>query len=80
MKLTFCFDNEDSVLLQTKEKAAKFTRVCSFMNYQKFGDKTYPHDIRCISNGSPFFEATITKLQSDNTPIDSQLFLPPSRE
>jgi TonB family protein len=48
------------------------------MNYQKFGDKMYPHDIRCASNGNPSFEATITKLQEDATPVDSQLFLPPA--
>lgn len=77
-ELMFCFDDQDHVLLQTKEKSFYYELVCSFTNYQNFGDKMYPQNIRCGSKGDTNFEATITKLQDDATPTNSQLFSPPA--
>ena len=75
---TYCFDGANGTLVETGQKNSFFKSSCVYTNYQTFTNKMYPHDIQCLTNGSPWFEATITSIREDATPADSKLFVPPS--
>ena len=50
---------------------------CVYRNYEKFGDRLFPHSLRCTDESGDSAELTITKLASEPSP-DENLFARPA--
>lgn len=50
-------------------------RDCTFSDYQKFGEKMFPHVVKCSEGQVPVFESTVLELSPERAP-DPALFVP----
>jgi TonB family protein len=50
-------------------------RTCAYSNYEKFGDRVFPHAEECLENNKPIFESALVELATENSP-DAALFTP----
>lgn len=73
-----CFDQTTAALIleSTLSYAARAQMVCSYADYEKFGDRVFARFHACDVGGHRKIEARVLELTVDPTP-DPALFLPP---
>jgi hypothetical protein len=77
----FCFDRSNGLLLVRSSTKKDAPYACTYLDFQKFGDKLYPRTIQCLRNGRPALQAALTELTKLESP-NPALFgpLPNARE
>jgi TonB family protein len=73
-----CFDKTTGVLISetTLSHVARAQMVCSYADYEKFGDRVFARSYACYTDGHKKIEARVLELTVDPTP-DPALFVPP---
>ena len=58
----YCFDREKGTLVASSSTKKEAPFVCTYMDYQKFGDKLFPTSIQCLKQGRPSLQAKVVEL------------------
>lgn len=76
--LAACFDKTTGVLISetTLSHLPRAEMVCSFADYEKFGDRVFARSYACDAGGHRVIEARVLELTADPTP-DPRLFVRP---
>lgn len=78
LKAALCFDKTTGTLAATVQPFDSFhiaDQTCEYSDYQKFGEKTFPRDIRCFDGGKPKSEIRVVELAAAEN-LSADLFLP----
>lgn len=79
LKAALCFDKMAGTLAATVQPFDSSQHIadqtCEYSDYQKFGEKTFPRDIRCFDGGKPKSEIRVVELAAAEN-LSADLFLP----
>lgn len=79
LKGALCFDKMTGTLAATLHPFDSSQHVadqtCEYSDYQKFGEKTFPHYIRCFDGGKPKSEIRVVELAAAEN-LSAELFAP----
>ena len=80
-KQTLCVDSATGVLLRKNTPTLWMNRrseyLCEYGEYQPFGDRLYPHHIRCTDDRHTGIDVKVVELATGAS-ADPSLFIPPS--
>ncbi len=72
----FCFDRDKGTLMASSSTKKEAPFGCTYLEYQKFGDKFFPTSIQCLKQGRPALQAKVVEL-AKLPATNSALFTPP---
>jgi TonB family protein len=71
---SLCFDAATGVLLRHRERSTNRDTSYEYSNYQKIGEKRYPHTFRYYDNGQKQLEVEILELTTESS-LDPGIFI-----
>ena len=72
-----CFDRNSGTILAKSTTQKDKPYGCTYGDYQKFGEKLFPHSIQCLKNGRLALQAKVLELTTQAS-ADASVFVPPA--
>lgn len=72
----FCFDRDSGTLVASSSTKKEAPFVCTYLDFQRFGDKLFPTSIQCLKQGRLSLQAKVVELAKLQA-INPALFNPP---